>query len=792
MSESSTNAERNRFLLTSLGIMLIFILTLLVLLAAYPLVLAPPPTLTPTITLTRTATQTPSLTPTITLTSRPTSTRRPTFTLTASLTPSLTPRPSQTPTPPGPPTLTPARPLEGENIYSLLPWSPEKADQVVRLIEDYPNTLPVQARGENNQNYYLAYQYAVDAFNEALLRFPDAPQARQWRWGLAFSLARLGDQQAGEVYASLIAEALNRDETDPSDLTDWFQPNEPRLELDVSEMEPLPGYLSTHLLQINSQGGGAVLLLLETPAGFQTQLLVSDFDFVNASPVEAFASDLNADGVEEVVVYRPAATGDLRLNPPQVFDLSQTPVQALPFDPALSPFPMGTDFIPTWSAQDTPSGGQELTVETEMFPFCPVAFSRSYHWTGEKFEPSPPRFELQPGGANLKYCELVLEHANRTWGAETAAQFAEIMLPDWPPEVDLQGDPYPADAADELRFRLGIYYALAGEFDQALSVLNGIIDNPSSPQSSWIDSARSFLEIYRTPQDLYRACVSQPYCDAAQALKRLVEAQPASASPTLLTTLWEAGVTQRASGYYDFDGDGTTETWITVQHRPGEKLEFWILAPYLEGIKAMRVDTVISDRPDLIPYDEDRVPPVLILDGNLAFQMDRRQGDLLPYLSYPSLPQFYPDRFKIALEAVIANLFQGTDPSEVQRRLLDLREYPGLLCEATWSCDRYYYFLALASELSGNPALAVDTYLQLWWDYSRSPYTTMARLRLRVPLITPTLSPTVTSTLFVTLTPTVTGTPPTATPTADPNATQTPSLTPTLTETPGGTPYPYP
>jgi hypothetical protein len=659
MSESPTNSERNRFLLTSLGIMLIFILTLVVLLAAYPLVLAPPPTLTPTITLTRTITLTPSQTPTITLTPRPTSTRRPTFTLTASLTPSLTPKPSQTPTPPGPPTLTPARPLVGDNIYSLLPWSPEKADQVVKMIDDYPNTLPVQARGESNENYYAAYKYSVDAFNEALLRFPDAPQAKEWSWEQAYSLARLGDQQAGQSYANLIAEALNQGETDPKRISNWFQLNEPRLELDAYEMKPLPGYLSTQVLQINSEGGGAVLLLLETPAAFQTQVLASHFDFVNAFPVKAFPSDLTGDGIQEVVVHRPAVPDDLRLSPPQVFDLSHTPAQELPFDPALASFPMGTDFTPVWSAVEDPSDGQNLQVETEMFPFCPVAFSRTYHWTGEWFEGDPPQFELQPSVDTLNYCELVLEHAYRTWGAGTAAQFAEVMLPSWPPESDLDGDPYPADAADELRFRLGIYHVLTGEFENALSVLNGIINNPASPQSRWIASARSFLEIYRTPEDLYRACVSLSYCDASQALKHLVEGLPASANPNLLTTLWNAGVTQRASGYYDFDGDGTTETWSTIQHRPGEKLEFWILAPYLQGIKGLLVDTVVSDRPDLLPYDEDAVPPVTILDGSTAFQMGRRQGDLLPYLTYPSLPQFYPNRFEDALDAVIADLFQG-------------------------------------------------------------------------------------------------------------------------------------
>ncbi len=788
MSEEPTNAERNRFLLTSLGIMLIFILTLLVLLAAYPLVLAPPPTLTPTFTLTRTPSQTPSQTPTITLTPRPTRTRRPAFTPTASLTPSLTPFPSQTPLPPGPPTLTPARPLAGENIYSLQPWSPEKADQVTELMNYYPNTLSKPERGEKDSNYYAAFRYAVDAYREALLRFPDAPQARKWRWGLAYNLGRLGDPQAGKVYADLIAGVLNQEAIDPQKLPAWFRQNEPRLMLAVSEMTPLPGYLSTYLVQITGAEGGVALLLLETPAAYQVHILASEFDFVNAVPLEAFSSDLTGDGLEEVIIFIPAPAEDLALVPPRVFDLSQQPVQGLPFDPISADLQIGTDFNPLWTAVSDSANGPLLQMQTELFPFCPVTITRTYRWSGERFEEEQTEFEIQPNPATLNYCALVLEHAYRTWGAKTAADFADALLPVWPPESDLNGDPYPPDAAAELRFRLGIYQALAGEFDTAVKTLTNIIADPASQQSSWAAAALDFLEIYNTPRDLYRACTSHAYCDPSQALEHLVNSLPTGAAPTLATYLWDIGVAQRASGYYDFDGDGTTERWLTVQHRPGEKLEFWIFTPHLQGVSALRVATVESDRPRLDVYQDGEIPPVLILDGETAFKMDRRPDDLTPYLTYPNLPQLYPNRFEQALEPTIADLFNGADPADIRQRLLALQDTPGLLCTATWSCDRYYYMLALASELAGDQRQATDTLVQLWWDYSRSPYTNMARLRLRVPLITPTLSPTVTNTVLVTLTPTVTGTPPTETPTADPNAT----LTPTLTATISATPYPPP
>jgi hypothetical protein len=124
---------------------------------------------------------------------------------------------------------------------------------------------------------------------------------------------------------------------------------------------------------------------------------------------------------------------------------------------------------------------------------------------------------------------------------------------------------------------------------------------------------------------------------------------------------------------------------------------------------------------------------------------------------------------------------------------LDLADDPGLLCKPTWSCDEYYYLLGLASELAGDEVSAVQAYQRLWLDYSKSPYTTMARLKLQItdtpftpvtPSTTPspTLSPMATQT---TTTLTVTGTSGTPTATVT-SATTTPTVSATSTVT--GTP----
>jgi hypothetical protein len=149
----------------------------------------------------------------------------------------------------------------------------------------------------------------------------------------------------------------------------------------------------------------------------------------------------------------------------------------------------------------------------------------------------------------------------------------------------------------------------------------------------------------------------------------------------------------------------------------------------------------------------------------------------------------------------------GEPPRQIQKELLDLQKFPGLLCQPTWTCDSYDYLLGLASELAGDAQKALDNYLTLWLNYSRSPFTTLARLKLEGAAVQPTSSPTATLPLTSsptsagTLVPTVTGTPPTATPTVSgtpPTATPTvtgtpPTATPTVSGTPPtATPSPSP
>ncbi|MEJ2598795.1 MAG: hypothetical protein P8Z00_10710, partial [Anaerolineales bacterium] len=722
MSSAPEETKRTRFLLTNLVILFIFVLTLVFLIASYPTILAPPPTSTPTITNTVIPTLTPTPitpSPTITLTPTPTRTRLPTFTptITPTPTPSSTPAPSPTPT--GPPTLTPARPLPGNERYDLQPWTPENAADLVERMENYPNTLPRQERGDDNSAYYAAFKYAVFAQQEALLRFPDAPQAQDWRWGLAYDLARTGDSRAASHYADLIAQGLNRGETSLEGLPTWFHSKEPRLDLNIIVLKPLSGYTGNYVLEIGD-GGSAFIWLLNTPGAFQAYPIFSDFDFVHMPGFRTILSDLNGDGYEDLAIYQESRSGDLNLILPHVFSLAQVPAQPLPFRPSQSNFTIGMDYSNYWAIQKDESGKNLLAFQSNVFDACPINIQRLYRWDGTFFSVVNTSYQAEPNPTTLNFCPTMVDHAAQVWGPEPALKLVQATLDSWPPALDLNGKPYPADGGDEWRYRMGIYQMLAGDSQDAIATMQTIVDHPSIPASRWIEPAQNFLATYHGPADLYRACVQAQFCDPGQAIARIVDALPVSKFDQAVDVLWKSGVTLRSSGFYDFYGTQEKLRWFTVRYHPFEKLQFWILAVSPQHVQALYVASIDSNEPTLTlqetVQDTGGQSPVIWLDDVAAFSLQRDPDSLAPYLTYYPLQYHWPNRFDEGLQAARQALFAGNPPAEVVQQVVNLQTDPGLLCAPYWTCDSYYYLLGLANELAGFKSAAIDAYLQVWWD----------------------------------------------------------------------------
>ena len=178
----------------------------------------------------------------------------------------------------------------------------------------------------SSQAYFQAFEIPIlRASKNHYYAFPGASQADSWEWTLAFDLALAGNPEAGEQYANLIAGALNRDQTDISQLYAWFQLKEPRMSFFMVEADIPPGFISSYLIELRSAGGSALIRLLEKNRVFRAESLYTSFDFVNPREVNWILADLNGDAQdgEEIAFYSSAASGETSLDPPHVFNLFQ-------------------------------------------------------------------------------------------------------------------------------------------------------------------------------------------------------------------------------------------------------------------------------------------------------------------------------------------------------------------------------------------------------------------------------------------------------------------------------------
>jgi hypothetical protein len=783
MIEPSPETKRTQFLLTNLVVLTIVILVLILVIAGYPLLqkpVAPLPTANPS-TLPHTVTPPTETTDFVnTISPSPAASRTPRATYTSTPTPTRTQTgtPIATLTPTGAPPLPAARPIIGV-VYRLVDWSPAQAERLVEYMNAYPNTLLNQTPKPDRSVYYHAFIYAILAQQEALSRYPKDAQANHWRWGLAYNLAQTGNPQAGQAYADLIIQALNQGEINIAELSAWFQTQEPRLSLGMIDLEPTTGYLSSRLLQIQG-AGSSFIWLLESTSAYQGQVLLSQFDFLKPLQMNALIADLTGDGSPEAAIfaYNPPSN-TFEASPPRVFDLHQLPAQELFFRQSQTALVVGVDFLNYWGINPVSAAGNELVFNTTVFPNCPVTIHIKYTWNGSTLARELATYSIQPPKTDLSTCDLVVKHAAQNWGADATIQILEQLIPiltsakeDKDPHLLLQ-------VRDEWRYRLGISISLTGNLEKARNLLNDLIATPAIPDSSWAIAASQFLQTYQKPEHLYLACVQSPDCNPAEALKYLIDVYLRSEKQDALTLLGQVGAQIRAAGYFDFDRDGQKERWFTIRYHPFEKLVLWILAASAQGEKTFQLGTVESDKPTFTYLDEQSTSPVVLIDNQKPFRLLNESlvgitgSSQEPYLVWVELPRLYPDKFKLALEPLQEALLSGTDPTEIYKKLIDLEKYPGLLCRNNFSCDAYYYFLGLSSELAGDERGAVDAYVQLWGNYSKSPYTIMARMKLSG------ISAGIASTPSATLS-TYTPTPSSI------------STTPTHTATPTPENYPYP
>lgn len=744
----------------------------------------------------------PSVIPTLLQTGNPTTES------TASLTPSpratFTPRPSSTATasptstatllPTLPPSLTPAVPVKINDPYQLVFWSPELADDLIELLEAYPETLSSFARGADNEGYISAFNYAIFALREALLRFPTASQAQDWSWKLAYNLARIDSPRSGELFAHLITQELNAGTVQLDNLFDWGLSHQPPVTIEVIPLDTPPGFLSSSLVKVSlEENGSSFFWLIESPTDFTSYPLADIFNFKQPTGASYFIEDLLGESNSVVGLFSTGNPGSTNYELPRIFSLMQQPPVELPFEPSAAP-PIGPEFDTTWEVAPSGSEGADIQFFSTVFPACPVSIHHFYEWNGSAFSFNRANYEITPDPDLLGYCEQVIDYAVSAWGLETTVQLMETLLPIWPPETTIDDDPYPADALDEWRYRLSIYHALLGSRDESTGYASAIIESPSTPDSRWIPMAQDLIDNYLEPDDIYHICTTAEFCDMKIAFQSLVETIPVDNYPDASEMLVDGGVNFLSSGYFDFDNDGRTETWYVLRHQQGAPLEFWILYPAEEQIFALFVDYVETNEVRLSYIEPLSEPPIVQIPPDISFQLFRFGPEKEPFIQIVQ-PEvvFSSDLTENELDRIEEFILSGEDPLQARDDLIVLGQEPFFTCSYLL-CPRYYYLLGLANELLTEDRLAIDAYLQLWRDFLETPFTTMARFKLAGPAVPPGPSPTptrtitpiptktVTRTPTVTYTATVTGTLPTPTPSTTPTPTQS-GTPPTPTRT---------
>ena len=191
------------------------------------------------------------------------------------------------------------------------------------------------------------------------------------------------------------------------------------------------------------------------------------------------------------------------------------------------------------------------------------------------------------------------------------------------------------------------------------------------------------------------------------------------------------GLTIRAAGYFDFDGDGINEKWFSAQPQPAGKLEFWILTTTSTGVQAVFVQIYEDNSPQPYLHDPTETPQVVQLEIGRGMILERDPSTGEVALSFVDVEYSRPTFIRDNLELAIQALLSGTDPEVVLADLREIRISPRFAgdCNAFGICARFYYTLGLAYELTGDQLNATGSYLTVWRTYPFSPYTLMARLK---------------------------------------------------------------
>lgn len=679
----------------------------------------PIPTLTtvPTGSLSPSATFGPTKSPTINSTA------------TATVEPTWTPQPTSTPLVP-----TPA----AGTSYRLTNWTPEKAEQLISDLKNYPETLGYYDRGYLDGLYYVAFKYAGLAELESALRFPQVEQAKEWRYDGAYHQHQSGSDDAARLYAGLIANALNKKETTLQDLESWFAKTIP-FHLKLNGVTPPKGYQQSFVLHLYKDWteedftGGFAVWLLQKEGTFYSYPLTNAWEIAYGEGYSTVRTvDLSGDGIAEAIIQNSdwgsfgMHTGEMA-----IYRLDQVPPLKISFDA-----PPPDSSIAEWSvdqSEPVPTITFQVRVNTtSAMPCGSFSAGWQYQWKTDELKfvrfvpPSMEEMTQRPECTRLMVSSLGSpEYLKNSAALETYKQL--LNLPFIAKINTGFGEPW---LIEDERFYLARFLSDIGDKAGAAEQIQIINASTEPSVIEWREPAMAYFEARNDPQALLQLCLTSEKCFLDWTEK--IALVPLSRFSEIDTLLQQMGINFHFSGEYDFDQDGQAEKWLLFRNTTGCGNGFWILAKNDERILSRNVVDLCL--PDNIQDDEKvKILPLPPVGGLHAYEVFvvREEQDAEWFLYWPmdqQDPTIDSWRAGQMIDTIQNQLVLGLiSPDQAQTQLQNIQNLP--LRPNRWLPPiqaQLLYLFGLTQELNGDNSQAAQTYLELWQAYPDSPYAFMA------------------------------------------------------------------
>jgi len=657
--------------------------------------------------------------------------------------PTNTPSPTLTEIPV--PTYTPAIP---NTVYKIRTWSANDADLLIKQIASNLNAIQnePQFQGVYGWEYYMEqYQYLAFAEEEALFRFPNAPQSEKWQWDICYNLAfsyQYGDSADApelDCYSKLIENGLNSGETTLAYLSNWLESHEPRFPFAITSYSPPQGFASANVIILENN---AVIWLLEQSGKFYAVGLVSSMFYFREAWTEFEQFDVTGDNFPELILDVSISNCCGSVSRFYVYEVSSGTPKLLSFKNFSGNVTHTTsDYEGFITPLEAKSGHIGLIFNGHygydpLFQQCNVREYNKYYWDGYQFKLAETWFGIdEPNERDDKeFCQFVIDTVKDAGEVEIAVRtIGDIQAGD--PDV----------SREQILYRLGEYQARIGNTDKAKEYFETTIYLQPTDKSStkWVRDAQIFLDNLNEKYSYYKVCSRIAECNIHEAFQQLVFETQLNSFTSITTFLKNSGVSIRSSGFKNFDNNNSIEQWLVIQHPNQSKREFWILVRDSENVYAVYVAEVPTDRPTLKEFLGSNEYVLSTSEGDSLFLLNNISTIKQPYVmahrllknTDPLVGDDYLELYLVdeSLDNITSKLFSGTDPVLIQQELTQLMQANTFDCKQSHLCDEVLYLLGVTRELIGDNKGAVESYVQLWKEYPDSFYTIMARSKLSTP-----------------------------------------------------------